>query len=62
MGVTVGDYNGDGRPDIFKTNFSEDTPTLYRNDGNGEFSDVTRAAGLGEAYAISWLGDDVFRF
>jgi len=47
MGTTIADYNGDGRLDIFKTNFSDDTPTLYRNDGDGEFSDVTFAAGLG---------------
>jgi hypothetical protein len=47
MGVTVADYNGDGWPDIFKTNFSDDTPTLYRNDGNGTFTDVTHKAGLG---------------
>ena len=47
MGTTIADYNGDGRLDIFKTNFSDDTPTLYRNDGDGIFSDVTFAAGLG---------------
>jgi hypothetical protein len=47
MGVTVGDFNGDGRLDIFKTNFSDDTSTLYRNNGNGIFDDVTFAAGLG---------------
>ena len=47
MGTTIADYNGDGRLDIFKTNFSDDTPTLYRNDGQGIFSDVTFAAGLG---------------
>jgi hypothetical protein len=47
MGTTIADYNGDGRLDIFKTNFSDDTPTLYRNDGGGVFSDVTYAAGLG---------------
>src|SRR2546426_371784 len=35
MGSTVGDYDGDGKLDLFKTNFSDDTSTLYRNNGNG---------------------------
>jgi len=47
MGTAVGDYNGDGKPDIFKTNFSDDTATLYRNNGDGTFDDVTFPAGLG---------------
>jgi enediyne biosynthesis protein E4 len=47
MGSTVADYNGAGRLDIFKTNFSDDTATLYRNNGDGTFDDVTYAAGLG---------------
>jgi hypothetical protein len=47
MGSTVADYNGDGHLDIFKTNFSDDTSTLYRNNGNGTFDDVTYPAGLG---------------
>ena len=47
MGSTVGDFNGDGKLDIFKTNFSDDTSTLYRNNGNGTFDDVTSTAGLG---------------
>jgi hypothetical protein len=47
MGSTVGDFNGDGKLDIFKTNFSDDTSTLLRNNGDGTFDDVTFAAGLG---------------
>jgi len=46
MGATAADYDGDGRLDIFKTNFSSDTDTLYRNLGNNNFDDVTSAAGL----------------
>jgi hypothetical protein len=47
MGSTVGDYDGDGKLDLFKTNFSDDTSTLYHNHGDGTFDDVTFPAGLG---------------
>jgi len=47
MGTTIADFNGDGKLDIFKTNFSDDTATLYRNNGGGTFDDVTYSAGLG---------------
>src|SRR5262249_42479636 len=47
MGVAVGDVMGDGRLDIFKTHFADDTPILYRNRGKAQFEDVTGKAGLG---------------
>jgi enediyne biosynthesis protein E4 len=54
MGVAVGDYDRDGRMDVFKTNFAGDTSTLYRNAGNGLCEDRTFAAGLG--LNTRWLG------
>jgi hypothetical protein len=47
MGSTVGDYDGDGRLDIFKTNFSDDTSTLLHNNGDGTFDDKIFPAGFG---------------
>src|ERR1700686_2336605 len=47
MGSTVADYNGDGRLDKFKTNFFDETATLYPNNGDGTFDNVTSPAGLG---------------
>jgi hypothetical protein len=44
MGVAVADFDNDGHPDIFITGFPH--CTLYHNNGNGTFSDVTADAGL----------------
>ena len=47
MGVAVADYDCDGWFDIFKTNFADDTANLYHNNGDGTFTDVTFASGVG---------------
>jgi len=47
MGIGVGDYNRDGKLDLFVTTFSDDYKTLYRNDGGANFTDVSFRAGLG---------------
>jgi hypothetical protein len=47
MGLASSDYDGDGRLDIFRSDFSDERSLLYRNTGNGQFEDVTVAAGLG---------------
>ncbi len=44
MGSIAGDYDNDGDPDIYVTNFGPDV--LLRNNGDGTFSDVTREAGI----------------
>ena len=47
FGATVGDYDNDGRPDLFVTRFG--SYGLYRNKGDGTFEDATDRAGLGGA-------------
>ncbi len=55
MGLAVGDYDNDGRVDFHITNFSDDSNVLYHNDGDGNFTDLTFQAGLGET-TIPFLG------
>jgi hypothetical protein len=55
MGIAVGDYNRDGRVDFCITNFSDDYDTLYRNDGEASFSDVSFSAGIANV-TIPFLG------
>jgi len=55
MGVGVGDYDLDGHLDLFKTHFTDDANILYRNDGKGNFDDVTWSTRLGvETRWVSW--------
>jgi len=52
MGTDSGDFDNDGDFDIFVATYQEDHNTLYRNEGNGFFTDVTFSAGMGtESYA-----------
>ncbi len=62
MGVATGDYDENGFLDIIKTNFSDDTPSLYRNEGNAFFTDVTNMSGLaGLTKSVKW-GTGFFDF
>jgi hypothetical protein len=47
MGIGVADYDCDGKLDIFKTNFADDTCDLYHNNGDGTFSDLSFSSGVG---------------
>lgn len=55
MGVTAGDFDGDGDDDLFMTHFSSQTNTLYQNDGRGNFTDVTDRLRLG-AVSLAFTG------
>src|SRR6202046_579481 len=55
MGIAVGDYLNNGWLDLFNTDFSDDYDVLYRNDGDGNFTDVSYQAGVA-APTIPFLG------
>jgi len=59
QGVAVGDYDGDGFPDMYVTQYGRSI--LYHNNGNGTFSDVTEKAGVaapGWASSAVWFDYD----
>ena len=59
MGVAVGDYDNDGRDDVYITALEGDH--LFHNEGNGKFRDVTQAAGIHNASfgtSAAWLDYD----
>ncbi len=55
MGIAAGDLTHNGRVDIYNTTFSDDYKPLYRNDGDGNFTDVAYQEGIAEA-TIPFLG------
>jgi len=56
MGLGVGDYLNNGRVDLYTTTFSDDYKTLFRNDGDGNFSEITPEVGIAEVTYpfLSW--------
>jgi hypothetical protein len=48
MGVTLGDYDRDGRLDLVVTNFADQYNAIYHKNEDGTFSDVSRATGHGD--------------
>jgi enediyne biosynthesis protein E4 len=55
MGVAVGDYDDDGFPDLYVTQYGRSI--LYHNNGNGTFTDVTETAGVA---ATGWASSAVW--
>jgi enediyne biosynthesis protein E4 len=55
MGVAIGDYNGDGFPDLYLTQYGRSV--LYHNNGDGTFTDVTEKAGVA---AAGWASSAVW--
>ena len=63
FGVAAADYDNNGLPDLFVTSmgFYNGESALYRNNGDGTFTDVTREAGVecwGPAFTASWVDYD----
>jgi hypothetical protein len=59
MGVAVGDYDNDGRPDLYVTHFGPNV--LYHNNGDGTFTDITKQAGVDDprwSTSASWVDYD----
>jgi hypothetical protein len=61
LGCAFGDFDGDGRDDLFVTSYDSQVSALFHNLGGGKFKDVTEAAGLGrKASSVGCAFADVF--
>ena len=63
-GITAGDFDNDGHPDLFVTRlgFFDGQSSLYRNNGDGTFEDVTAASGIenwAPGFTASWVDVDL---
>ncbi|HZN56583.1 MAG TPA: CRTAC1 family protein [Planctomycetota bacterium] len=56
MGVAAADYDGDGDMDLIVTNYAGEPNTLYQNQGDGIFRDVTKEAGLVTPMVMDCVG------
>ena len=62
MGVEFTDFDGDGLPDIFVTNFSEEFNGLFRNRGDSTFDDVAEDVGLESSFLPLGFGTKLFDY
>ena len=53
MGIDVADFDGDGRPDIWVTNYENELNALYRNEGDGFFQHVSQLSGIAALGGLS---------
>jgi hypothetical protein len=61
LGCVFGDVDGDGRDDLFVTNYKSQVSALFKNLGGGKFKDITTEAGLGrKASSVGCVLADVF--
>jgi hypothetical protein len=60
MGTDCADVDGNGLPDLFVTNFSEELNGLFENQGDGIFEEVTTKAGLGSGFLPLGFGTKLF--
>jgi hypothetical protein len=62
MGTDCADVDGNGYPDIFVTNFSEELNALYQNRGDGTFEDVSATTGMNAAFLALGFGTKLYDY